>query len=178
MLLVLLAEGLTEGADDTALLLEMGRRQLEQRRAALVHAGDSKTDALVALEREADLVGLLEAVGAPETMDKKVKAGVYVTIPGDKSVQAPKVGEGGSGVANRVDLQKPIPHSSAIMVVMPESLTKSGPKSTVITAEDVLLSLIRVAAESLVLLALGGAPAFGGNRMAGTLHQDPVAGGT
>ena len=81
-------------------------------------------------------------------------------------------------MANRVDLQKPIPHSSAIVVVMPEYLTKTGPKSTVLTAEDVNLALLRGAAESLVLLALGGAPAFGGNRMAGTLHTDPVAAGT
>jgi hypothetical protein len=81
-------------------------------------------------------------------------------------------------VAARVDLQKPIPHSSAIVVVMPESLTKTGPKSNGITVEDVLRALIRVAVESLALLALGGASAFRGNRMAGTLHQDPHAGGT
>ena len=177
VLLVLLAEGLTEGADGTALLLAMGRRQLEQRCAALALAGDSKTAALVALERQADLVGLLEAVGAPETMDKKVKAGVYVTIPGDKPVQAPKVGEGGSGVAHRVKLQQPIQGSSAIMFVMPQSLTATGPESRV-TAEGVIFALIRVALESLALLLLGGAPAFPGNRMAGTLHEDPVAGGT
>jgi hypothetical protein len=176
VLLVLLAEGLTEGADGTALLLEMGRRQLAQRSAALAHAGDSKTAARAALECQADLVELLEAAGAPKTMDEKIRAGVYVTIPGDKLV--PKVGEGGSGVAARVDLQKPIPHSSAIVVVMPESLTKTGPKSNGITVEDVLRALIRVAVESLALLALGGAPAFRGNRMAGTLHQDPHAGGT
>ena len=176
VLLVLLAEGLTEGADGTALLLEMGRRQLAQRSAALAHAGDSKTAARAALECQADLVELLEAAGAPKTMDEKIRAGVYVTIPGDKLV--PKVGEGGSGVAARVDLQKPIPHSSAIVVVMPESLTKTGPKSNGITAEDVLRALIRVAVESLALLALGGASAFRGNRMAGTLHQDPHAGGT
>jgi hypothetical protein len=178
VLLVLLAEGLPERTDGTALLLEMGQRQLEQRSADLAHAGNSKTAALAALECQADLVGLLKAAGAPKKMDENVRAGVYVTIPGNKAEPLPKVGEGGSGVANRVDLQKPIPHSSAIMVVMPESLTKPGPKSTVITAEDVLLSLIRVAVESLVLLALGGAPAFRGNRMAGTLHQDPHAGGT
>jgi hypothetical protein len=176
VLLVVLGEGLTEGADGTALLLEMGRRQLAQRSAALAHAGDSKTAARAALECQADLVELLEAAGAPKTMDEKIRAGVYVTIPGDKLV--PKVGEGGSGVAARVDRQKPIPHSSAIVVVMPESLTKTGPKSKVITAEDVRLSLLRVAVESLVVLALGGAPAFRGNRMAGTLHQDPHAGGT
>ena len=111
-------------------------------------------------------------------MDTTVRAGVYVTIPGDKAVPLPKVGEGGSGVAARLDLQKPIPHSSAIVVVMPESLTRAGPKSTVITAEDVLRSLTRGAAESLVLLALGGAPAFDGNRMAGSPHTDPVAAGT
>jgi hypothetical protein len=177
VLLVLLAEGLTEGADGTALLPAMGRRQLEQRCAALALAGDSKTAALVALERQADLVGLLEAVGAPEEMDKKVKAGVYVTIPGDKPVQAPKVGEGGSGVAHRVKLQQPIQGSSAIMFVMPQSLTATGPESRV-TAEGVIFALIRVALESLALLLLGGAPAFPGNRMAGTLHEDPVAGGT
>jgi hypothetical protein len=176
VLLVLLAEGLTERADGTALLLEMGQSQLEQRSAALKRAGDSKTAARAALECQADLVELLEAAGAPKTMDEKIRAGVYVTIPGDKLV--PKVGEGGSGVAARVDLQKPIPHSSAIVVVMPESLTKTGPKSNGITAEDVLRALIRVAVESLALLALGGASAFDGNRMAGTLHQDPVAGGT
>ena len=156
----------------------MGRRQLEQRRAALALAGDSKTAALVALERQADLVGLLEAAGAPETMDEKVKAGVYVTIPGDKEVQAPKVGEGGSGVARRVKLQQPIPGSSAIVVVMPKSLTETGPAPRAITAERVVLALIRAAFESLALLVLGGAPAFRGNRMAGTPHQDPVAGGT
>jgi hypothetical protein len=178
VLLVLLAEGLPERADGTALLLEMGQSQLEQRSADLAHAGNSKTAALAALECQADLVGLLKAAGAPKKMDENVRAGVYVTIPGNKAEPLPKVGEGGSGVANRVDLQKPIPHSSAIMVVMPESLTKSGPKSTVITAEDVLRSLTRGAAESLVLLALGGASAFDGNRMAGSPHTDPVAAGT
>ena len=97
-----------------------------------------------------------------------------------KKEPVPKVGEGGSGVANRVEQQKPIPHSSAIVVVMPEYLTRAGPKSPVITAEDVVLALLRGAAESLVLLALGGAPAFRGNRMAGSRHtdSDPVAAGT
>jgi len=178
VLLVLLAEGLTERADGTALLLAMGRSQLEERRAALGLAGDSKTAALAALERQADLVGLLKAAGAPKKMDENVRAGVYVTVPGDKAEPLPKVGEGGSGVAKRVDLQKPIQRSSAIVFVMPESLTATGPAPRVITAEGVLLSLIRVADESLVLLALGGASAFNGNRMAGSPHTDPHAGGT
>ena len=152
--------------------------RVEQRSAALKRAGDSKTAARAALECQADVVALLKAAGAPKKMDENIRAGVYVTMVGDKPVPLSKVGEGGSGVAARVKQQQPIPHSSAIVVVMPESLTKTGPKSKVITAEDVRLSLLRVAVESLVLLALGGAPAFRGNRMAGTLHQDPHAGGT
>jgi hypothetical protein len=178
VLLVVLAEGLTEGADGTALLLEMGRRQLAQRSAALAHAGDSETAARAALERQADVVALLKAAGAPKKMDKNVRAGVYVTVPSGKKEPVPKVGEGGSGVANRVEQQKPIPHSSAIVFVMPKFLTKTGPNSPMITAEDVNLALLRGAAESLVLLALGGAPAFRGNRMAGSPHTDPHAGGT
>ena len=92
-------------------------------------------------------------------MDTTVRAGVYVTIPGDKAVPLPKVGEGGSGVAHRVKLQQPIQGSSAIMFVMPQSLTATGPESRV-TAEGVIFALIRVALESLALLLLGGAPAF------------------